>query len=126
MKSCINTEEKVCFFGFGGIAVNVCCQTIIFKEIAPPKGAGNRLFEEDGTKDGEWDYTGNEITVSFSNIEDIKKMLAMINLIETTKNGSFVFRGVTFDFNEYKQESLYIVKKAVEKVRTNLISLMTC
>ncbi|MBQ3543481.1 MAG: hypothetical protein IJA34_00590 [Lachnospiraceae bacterium] len=125
MINCIDIKNKFCVFGYGGISVNTVGQRIIFKGIKPPVGAGTQLYDND-KKVGEWEYTGNEISILFNTIDEIKIICDCLNLVEKNQMGLFEFKDITFDFMEYKQVSMDIVRAAIEKVRLNIIKLMAC
>lgn len=120
-------EYKTCIFGYGAIDVGVVDRTIIFKEIKPPKGAGTRIWNKDCTeKVGDWEYTGNELFLKLNTIEDVENVYEQLKKIEANRGGFVVFDCITLEFTEYKQESMNIVKSAVNQVRRNILCLMAC
>lgn len=126
MIDCVDIKTNACIFGYGGIDVGVIGQTIIFKGIKPPQGAGTRIWDRDGTKLGEWEYTGSQILVSFKTMGEIETVCDCLKTIEENQDGLFKFKDITFDFTEYKQVSMDIVKAAMRDVRLNVLQIMAC
>lgn len=126
MVDCVNIKTSTCIFGYGGIDVGVIGQTIIFKGIKPPQGAGTRIWNNDGTKVGEWEYTGSQISVSFNTMDEIELVYKWLNDIEVASCGVCHFNGVTFDFMKYEQASMNVVKTAMRDVRLNILQIMAC
>ena len=123
---CVNMKTKTCVFGYGGIHVSVLMQRIECYSIKPPLGAGTKILDKDGNKIGDWEYTGNQLNVLFNTITEFKEMCSLLSEIETNKGGTFTFKGITFDFTKYEQESMNIVKQAMRFVELNFIRLMAC
>lgn len=126
MIDCVNMETKTCFFGHGGIDVGISMQTIHFRGIRPPMGAGTLIREEDGTKVGDWEHTGGMLSVLFNTMDEAETVCDLLKKVEDNQSGSFEFKGVVFDFTVYKQASMEIVKNAINFVKKNIISLMAC
>lgn len=126
MTNYVNMENKTCIFGYGGIAVDVVAQSVIFQEIKPPMGAGTKIWETDGTKIGDWEFTGNKLCLRFGTLDEIRDICIMLTKIEKKQSGSFKFKDITFDFEMYKQESMDIIKHAMVLVTRNLTYLMAC
>lgn len=126
MTNCVNMETKTCVFGYGGIHVKPFLQTIHFKEIKPPQGAGTHILDKDGNKIGDWKYTGNQLDILFRTLIEVREMLSLLSEIEKNKGGSFTFKGVTFDFWVYEQASIDIVKSAMEYIQWNMLRLIAC
>ena len=127
MIDCVDMKTNTCIFGYGGINVGVISQTIIFKGIKPPQGAGTKIWNDDCTeKIGEWDYTGSTISILFKTMDEIKTVCDCLKNIEENQGGLFKFKDVTFDFMKYEQESMNIVKTAMRDVRLNMLQIMAC
>ena len=126
MIDCVNMETKTCFFDHGGIDVGVSMQTIHFRGIRPPIGAGTLIREEDGTKVGDWEHTGSMLSVLFNTMDEAETVCDLLKKVEDNQSGSFEFKGVVFDFTVYKQASMEIVKNAMKFVKKNIIYLMAC
>ena len=126
MIECVNIDTNTCIFGYGGIDVGVIGQTIIFKGIKPPQGAGTRIWNNDRTKVGEWEYTGSQISVLFKTMDEIETVCDCLKSIEKNQGGSFKIKDVTFDFMKYEQASMNIVKTAMRDVRLNILQIMAC
>ena len=126
MIDCVDMKSNTCIFGYGGIDVGVIGQTILFKGIKPPQGAGTRIWNNDGTKVGEWEYTGSQISVSFKTIDEIKTVCDCLKTIEENQDGLFKFKDITFDFTEYKQASMNVVKTAMRDARLNMLQIVAC
>lgn len=126
MIDCVDMETNTCIFGYGGIDVGVIGTTILFKGIKPPQGAGTRIWNKDGTKVGEWEYTGSQISVLFNTMSEIETVCNCLKTIEENQDGLFKFKDITFDFTEYKQVSMNIVKTAMRDVRLNILQIMAC
>ena len=122
----VNTETRTCVFGYGAIRVVPFLQTIKFQEIKPPQGAGTRILDENGNKIGDWEYTGNQLSIMFSTLTEIKELLELLSEIEKNQGGSFTFKDITFDFTTYHQASMRAVKSSVELVKFDIIRLMAC
>ena len=124
---CVNMETKTCMFGYGGIDISVINQTIIFKGIKPPQGAGTRIWNESCTKKiGEWEYTGSKLSITFKSMDDVELMSKWLNDIELALCGTTYFNGVTLDFTKYEQASMNVVKTAMKDVRLNMLQLIAC
>lgn len=127
MIDCVDMKTNTCIFGYGGIDVGVISQTIIFKGIKPPQGARTKIWNVGCTKKiGEWDYTGSTISISFKTMDEVKVVCDCLKNIEENQGGSFKFKDITFDFTEYKQASMDVVKSAMEYVRLNILQIMAC
>jgi hypothetical protein len=126
MIDCIDTKSKTCIFGHGGIDIGVCNHTLIFKSIKPPQGPGTQIWNRDGSKLGKWEYTGSELRLTFDTYESIKTFSICLQEIEDGKYRVLNFYNITFDFTLYKQESMDLVKTAVENARLNFIRLIAC
>ena len=126
MTDCVNMETKTCIFGYGGIRVVPFLQTIQFQEIKPPQGAGTTILDENGNKIGDWEYTGNNLCIKFDTVAEVKEVLELLSETEKNQGGSFVFKGVTFDFTTYHQASMRAVKAGVELVKLDIIRLIAC
>lgn len=126
MTDCVNIETKTCIFGYGGIDIGIDMQALVFMGIKPPVGAGTQIWEKDGTKIGNWEFTGSRLYVMFSTMDEVNAVCEHLNAIEAENGGSFVFKGVTFDFTAYMQESMEVVKSAMALVKRNILYLMAC
>ena len=129
MTDCVDMKTNTCIFGYGGIDIGIINTTIVFKGITPFRIAGSRIWEYMDlvlTKVGDWEYTGSEIFVSFKTIDEIKALSEELNKIETNRYGCCKFNGITFNFKEYKQESMNVVKSAINHVRLNILLPMAC
>ena len=126
MNTYINMDTKTCVFGYGAIDVCVTCQIILFSEIKLPVGAGTKIWNNDGTKLGDWEFTGNKIYVVCSTLDEVNNLANMLKEVEAGNISSFEYGGVTFDFTMYKQESMNVVKNAVTWVRLNILRVMAC
>lgn len=122
----VNMETKTCLFGYGGIEISVCAQIIQFAGIKPPMGAGTRIREEDGTKIGDWEHTGSKLSVLFNTMDEAHTVCDLLQNVEDNQGGLFEYKGVIFDFTEYKQASMEIIKKAMRSVKRNIASLLAC
>ena len=123
----VDIKTNTCFFGYGGIDIGVIDQTIIFKGIKPPQGAGTRIWNVDCTeKIGDWEYTGSKISVSFKTMDEIKTVCDCLKSVEENQGGSFKIKDVTFDFTKYKQESMNVVKCAIGYAKLNMLQIMAC
>ena len=126
MTDCVNMETKTCFFGYGGIDVSLVGRMIAFKGIKPPLGAGTQIWNKDGNKIGDWEFTGHDLCILFNTIDEINDMFNALKEIEECKHGSFTIKDVTLNFVEYKQVSMDIVKQAMHYVKRNMILLTAC
>lgn len=127
MKCYVDMNNNICIFGYGAIDVGVVDRTIIFKEIKPPKGAGTRIWNTDCTeKVGDWEYTGNMISLRLNSIEYVEIVYDQLKRIETDGGGSITVNGVILDFTKYEQVSMSIVKTAISQVQINILKLMAC
>ena len=124
MTDCVNMETRTCVFGYGGIRVGVRLQMLDFAGIRPPVGAGTQIFGKDGSKIGDWEYTGSHLGIMFHNMIEIKAVCARLDEIEKNRGGSFTFNGITFDFTKYEQASMDVVKSAMEDVKLNVLRLI--
>ena len=112
----VDIRTNTCIFGYGGIETSVIGQTLSFRGIKPPQGAGTRIWNEDGTKVGEWSYTGSQISTLLKTIEEVEAVYNQLKNIEENRGGSSKFKDVSFDFTKYKKESVNVVKAAIEMV----------
>lgn len=127
VRDCVDVNTKTCFFGYGGVQVSVMNFIIRFKGVKPPIGAGNPLWnKDDGTKIGEWEWTGSELSVHFVSLEELKMFANQLKEVEKKQMGSFEFKGITIDFTHYAQESMDIISDAVGYVRMNMLQVMAC
>lgn len=127
MNEFVDTRINNCRFGYGGIHLSSCMQILMFREIKPPIGAGNKLFDkENNIKIGDWEYTGNRLSIDFENIYEIESFYASLKKIEEDKGGVFKFKDITLDFTEYKQESLDVVKSVMRGIESNVMRLLAC
>ena len=127
MNEFVDIRINNCRFGYGGIFINISYQMISFCEIKPPVGAGNYVFDkEDNIKIGDWEFTGNKLTIFFDNLDDVQKFETALDKTEELKGGFFKFKDVILDFTKYEQASLDIVRNAVKRVKLNIISLSAC
>ena len=124
---CVNTETNTCIFGYGGIDVGVINQTIIFKGIKPPQGAGTKIWNDGCTeKIGDWGYTGSKLSITFKSMDDVELISKWLNDIELALCGTTYFNGITLDFTKYEQASMNVVKSAMKYVRLNMLQLIAC
>lgn len=126
MTDCVNMETKTCIFGYGGIKVGVILQMIEFKGIKPPVGTGTKIFDKEGNKIGNWEYTGSRLNILFDTMTEIKTVCDLLSEIEKNQGGSFTFKGITFDFARYEQASMDIVKSVMEDVKLGVLRLIAC
>lgn len=126
MIDCVSMETRTCIFGYGGIRVKPVLQTILFQEIKPPQGVGTRILDEDGNKIGDWEYTGNQLSIMFNTLTEVKEMFNLLSEIEKNQGGSFTFKNVTLDFTTYHQESVRIIKAVLEYIKMNMLRLIAC
>jgi len=49
----VNMETNTCFFGHGGVAVEVNAHVIRFRGVKPPMGVGTYLRDKNGIKIGD-------------------------------------------------------------------------
>ena len=127
MIDCVDIKTNTCFFGYGGIDVGVIGQTIIFKGIKPPQGAGTKIWNNGCTeKIGDWEYTGSKISVSLKTMDEFELLYKWLNDIEVALCGVCHFDGVTFDFMKYEQASMDVVKSAMKYVRLNMLQVIAC
>jgi hypothetical protein len=119
-------ETKTCFFGYGGVEVDVAMQMIRFRGIKPPVGAGTHIYDENGNKIGDWEYTGNNLHVLFNTMDEVNNVCDWLKAIEDGQGGLFTFNGVTFDFVKYEQASMEAVKCAMKMIKRNMVLLMAC
>lgn len=123
----VDIKTNTCFFGYGGIDVGVIGQTIIFKGIKPPQGAGTKIWNDGCTeKIGDWEYTGSKISVSLKTMDEIETVCGCLKSVEENQGGSFKIKDVTFDFTKYEQASMNIVKSAIRYARLNMLQIMAC
>ena len=126
MVNYVNTETNTCIFGYGAIHVSVLGCILKFREIKPPVGNGNLLINEDGEKVGDWDYTGNQISILFHTLDEIETICDHIKYIEENKKGSFTFKDITFDFMKYTEESMNAFKKDIITLKNQMLLCMAC
>lgn len=126
MINCVDVQHNTCIFGYGGVDIQVIGTVMICRGIRPPQGAGTRIYNKDGTKLGDWEHTGEKISITFITMKDIGIISEYLKNIEENQGGSFRFKDVKFDFKEYKQASMNVVKTAIEDVRRNLLKLIAC
>lgn len=126
MERFVDTRINNCYFGYGGINVCSYAQVITFKEIKPPVGAGTYIYDEEDNKIGDWEYTGNQLSIIFKNMDEINKFCIALDKTEELKGGFFKFKDIILDFTHYDQKSMDVVKGAIKHVRRNMISLMAC
>ena len=122
----VNMETKTCFFGYGGIAVETYFQILILKGIKPPVGAGTQILKYDGTKVGDWEYTGSQLSVLFNTLDEVQEVCNILDDIENNKGGSFEFKGVVFDFTTYEQASVSILRESMEHVIKGILLSLAC
>ena len=126
MTDYVNMETKTCFFGYGGIAVEAFFQCLILKGIKPPMGAGTQIVDDNGNKIGEWEHTGNRLSVVFNTLDEVQEVCNILDDIKNNKGGSFEFKGVIFDFTTYEQASVRVLREAMERVRKGIIFSLAC
>lgn len=122
----VNTETKTCIFGYGGIRVKPLLQYVEFYGIKPPVGAGTYILDENRNKIGDWEYTGSKLSILFNTMEEVREIRSLLSKIEDNQGGSFVFKGITFDFTAYEQASMNIMKSALEHVTFAMLRLIAC
>lgn len=126
MERFVDTRINNCYFGYGGIVVHAYAQVIAFKEIKPTVEVGAEIYDKEHNKIGDWDYTGNQLSIMFKNMDEINKFCIALDKTEELKGGFFKFKDIILDFTHYDQESMKVVKGAINHVRRNMISLMAC
>ena len=123
----VDKKNKICLFGHGAIDISVTMGTSIqLREITPPMNAGTHIWTDNGESIGDWCYTGNNIFITVSTLDEIETIMEHLNTIENDCGGSFKFKDVVFDFTTYSQSSLNVVKSTLERVLRNMISVMAC
>jgi len=60
----------------------------------------------------------------FNSIEEVQTVYNLLKNVENNQGGSFKFKEVVFDFTEYKQASMDVIKDAMRVVKRNVTLLM--
>lgn len=126
MERFVDTRINNCYFGYGGIVVHAYAQVVAFKEIKPTVEVGVEIYDKEYNKIGDWEFTGNQLSIIFDNMDEINKFCMAIDKTEELKGGFFKFKDVILDFTHYEQKSMDVVKGAIKVVRRNMISLTAC
>ena len=95
-------------FGYGDIGVNSDYQTISFQQFKPPAICGSYVSNDDV----EW--VGEEITIRIS-YEDYCELNEALAKVFDKELKSFAFKGYTFDFTNFNEESVKVCKKNLDK-----------
>lgn len=129
MADFVDMDSKTCIFGYGAIKISIFGQKILFEGITPV-GAGTAILNQTGPttlKIGKWEFTGSKLHITFDTVSEIRQFCEKLKYIEKSQGGIFTFKGITFDFNTYSQDSIDLVKAAVKwaKYAVYLVYLMT-
>ena len=122
----IDMETNTCIFGYGCIGIQACMNNIQFSEIHPSADIGSSLYNKEGIKIGDWEYTGNKVIIHFDNINETKSFSESLKIIEDKCGGVFEFKNIILDFTKYRQESIEVMKKHIKIVKNSLLMLMAC
>lgn len=112
-------HDKVIEFGHGDIAVgaNPLLQSIRFQNIAPPDKCGNTIDYNDSKRIG----TPLEI---FLHHQKYSEFMDLLNLVKDRAISQFEFKGYTFDFTNFNENSVDVcAKKATEAMYLDTICL---
>ena len=126
MERFVDTRINNCYFGYGGIVVHAYAQVIAFKEIKPTVEVGAEIYDKEHNKIGDWEFTGNQLSIIFDNMDEINKFSTALKKIEEDENGFFKFKDIILNFTHYNQKSMEVLKGAIQIVRRNMISLTAC
>lgn len=83
-------------------------------------------MKHDGTKVGDWKYTGSRLSVPFNTLDEAQEVCNILDDIENNKGGSFEFKGVVFDFTAYEQASVSILRESMEHVIKCMLFSLAC
>lgn len=115
-------KDNVIYFGYGTISVGAMFQEMLFQEIKPPAEIGEALTEK--LQSGQVEFTGNQHAILFRSYEECSEFKRLLESVHEAKR--FEFCGLVFDFTNYNEKSVTVVKKHLEKVISNVVFLMAC
>lgn len=94
-------------FGYDDIGVNFGCQTISFQQFKSLAICGSNVSYDDA----EW--VGEEINIRISYEDYCELNKALVKVLDKELK-SFAFKGYTFDFTNFNEESVKVCKKALD------------
>jgi|GEM_PF-3593169 len=100
-------KDNRIIFGYGTIECGNGVMTLVYTEIKPPQKIG---FNTYNSEDVEY---GNQICLQVT-MKELNDLLYELKDIENTKE--IFFKGYIFDFNNYNENSVSIVKTQIQRV----------
>ena len=110
-------------FGYGDLCIGslsgLMLQIIPFKPPLEIGTACNEAFEN-----GDIETTGDPIYIKFTKLQDFKELRQKLKDVCTNK--IFEFKGYTFDFSNYNEKSVDVVKRKLKDVYETYLRLAAC
>ena len=111
--------NKTIYFGYGDVAVGSTMSHLIITPIKPPQEVGSDIDM------GNVEIMGEPIKFTFKAIKKVNELIDTLDAI-CPENNTLVFRGYTFDFSKYNEQSIKVIKKHLENIKTNMSLLIAC
>lgn len=118
-------DGKILKFGYGDIAVNNGVALMKFIPFKPPLKIGTccrELFAN-----GDIERIGEPIIIKFDNFGDFAELKDKLESVRhTNATKVFEFKGYTFDFSHYDEESVDVVENVRYAVYMGYLQLAAC
>lgn len=95
--------KRLCF-GYGDIGVGHNIFSLIFQNMRPPQELGTEI-----TDDINVEYIGEEIRIRIIDFKEVAEFKELLEKVKETK--TFKYKGYIFDFSNYHEKSIEVVKK---------------
>ena len=112
--------ENIIKFGSGDIGVGLGCQIITFQQIKPPKQCGERFAFEDV------EFVSHKISIEISDICEYAYLHSLLQQINDKEINSFEFKGYIFDFTEFNEQSVNVVKSKLDACMRLYMLALAC
>ena len=110
-------EGNVIKFGYGDISVgaDVFTSIIRFRQVLNPLECGDTRYSM------ELDFTDNNVSIQINDFNEYYELSKSLNEVEKRNLLQFTFKDYIFDFSNYNEKSIIVVKRYLEMAVVRLL-----
>lgn len=113
-------DGKTIKFGYGDIAVSTMQFSIILRQIKPEQKVGTYF----SPSDLKIEQVGEKLYITPDSLDEFTELLSKLENVP--EQAVFNFKTYTFDFSNYKPESVVVVEAIVRAALTNYTQCIAC